>query len=230
MSDLGTAELQQAQAAPPRQRPTGVASAGRPSWLRRTFRRPNVIRLTSIVIFLTAWEIYGRHTSPIFLSYPTAIVKAFGEEIADGDLTDALRQSLTGFIIGFAIAVAAGIIVGLAIGRFRVVYYALDPFITALYNTTSVALILLPSAATKPTALRLPLRQPARKSFSVPSGPSLEQAARPPQTSVNEAATAVTRRRIRSLRSSMRSPPVGMPDAMLRNGNKDALVPPTRTT
>jgi NitT/TauT family transport system permease protein len=93
------------------------------------------------VIFLTAWEIYGRHTSPIFLSYPTAIVAAFGEEITSGDLPAALRQSLTGFIIGFAIAVGSGIIVGLAIGRFRTVYYALDPFITALYNTTSVALI-----------------------------------------------------------------------------------------
>jgi ABC-type nitrate/sulfonate/bicarbonate transport system permease component len=142
MSDrAGTAELRQAQAAPPRRRPTRVADAGQASWLSHMWRRPNVIRGTSVVIFLIAWEIYGRHTSPIFLSYPSAIVRAFGSEIASGDLGTALRQSLTGFAIGFGIAVVSGIVVGLAIGRYRYVYYALDPFITALYNTTAVALI-----------------------------------------------------------------------------------------
>jgi NitT/TauT family transport system permease protein len=112
-----------------------------PSRARRFWRHPNTIRTTSVVIFLLIWEFYGRRTSPIFLSYPTAIAKAFVNEVSDGSLGSALEQSLTGFGIGFSIAVVAGVLFGLGIGRYRIAYYALDPFITALYNTTAVALI-----------------------------------------------------------------------------------------
>jgi ABC-type nitrate/sulfonate/bicarbonate transport system permease component len=104
-------------------------------------RHPNVVRITSIAVFLVAWEIYGRQTNPIFLSYPTAVVRSFWELIANGDLARALSESMLGFVVGFSISVAGGILVGLLIGRYRLAHLALDPFITALYNTTSVALI-----------------------------------------------------------------------------------------
>jgi ABC-type nitrate/sulfonate/bicarbonate transport system permease component len=48
---------------------------------------------------------------------------------------------MLGFVVGFSISVVGGILGGLLIGRFRLAHLALDPFITALYNTTSVALI-----------------------------------------------------------------------------------------
>lgn len=106
-------------------------------WLRH----PNSIRITAVIVFLIAWQIYGSQQDPIFLPTPTAVAKAFGTLIANGDLLTALRQSMTGFVIGFSISVAGGIVLGVLIGRSRVFYYAADPFVTALYNTTSVALI-----------------------------------------------------------------------------------------
>ena len=108
---------------------------------RRFWRRPWAIRGTSIAVFLAAWELYGRHTSPIFLSYPTAILQAGWQMINSGVLGKALGQSMVGFVIGFGISVVGGVILGVLIGRYRVVYYAADPFVTALYNTTAVALI-----------------------------------------------------------------------------------------
>jgi ABC-type nitrate/sulfonate/bicarbonate transport system permease component len=106
-------------------------------WLRH----PNSIRVTSVAVFLIAWQIYGSHQDPIFLPTPTAVAKAFWELSTNGDLLTAMRQSLTGFVIGFSISVVGGIVLGVLIGRSRVFYYAADPFVTALYNTTSVALI-----------------------------------------------------------------------------------------
>jgi ABC-type nitrate/sulfonate/bicarbonate transport system permease component len=106
-------------------------------WLRH----PNSIRLTSLTVFLVAWQIYGSHKDPIFLPTPTAVARAFWTQIKSGDLIHALGQSMTGFVVGFTISVIGGIVLGVLIGRSRVFYYAADPFVTALYNTTSVALI-----------------------------------------------------------------------------------------
>jgi ABC-type nitrate/sulfonate/bicarbonate transport system permease component len=92
-------------------------------------------------IFLLAWELYGRSLNPIFLSYPTAVAGSFVELILDGRLLQATLQSLSALAVGFSISIVAGIGIGLLMGRFRTVYHALDPFVTALYNTPSVAVI-----------------------------------------------------------------------------------------
>jgi NitT/TauT family transport system permease protein len=110
----------------------------RGSWLGR---HPNVIRAVTVGSFLLIWEIYGRSLNPIFLSYPTAIAAAFVELLLDGTLIEATLQSLAALSLGFSIALVSGIVTGLLMGRYRTVYIALDPFIIALYNTPSVALI-----------------------------------------------------------------------------------------
>jgi NitT/TauT family transport system permease protein len=63
------------------------------------------------------------------------------ELIGNGQLLTATIQSLSALAIGFSVSIVAGITIGLLMGRFRTVYHALDPFVTALYNTPSVALI-----------------------------------------------------------------------------------------
>jgi ABC-type nitrate/sulfonate/bicarbonate transport system permease component len=100
-----------------------------------------VVRGLSIGLFLVAWEIYGRSLNPIFLSYPTAIVAAAYELISTGQLQLALIQSLTSLIGGFGIAIVVGIGVGLLMGLYRTVELALDPFVIALYNTPTVAIV-----------------------------------------------------------------------------------------
>src|SRR5438094_2190809 len=102
---------------------------------------PNVIRVTTVGVFLLVWEVYGRSLNPIFLSYPLAILSAAVELITSGELLAALLKSLQGLAIGFSLAVVVGITLGILMGRYRALYYALDPFIVALYATPGVALI-----------------------------------------------------------------------------------------
>ena len=102
---------------------------------------PNVIRVTTVGVFLLVWEVYGRSLNPIFLSYPLAILSAAVELITSGELLAALLKSLQGLAIGFSLAVVVGITLGILMGRYRTLYYALDPFVVALYATPGVALI-----------------------------------------------------------------------------------------
>jgi ABC-type nitrate/sulfonate/bicarbonate transport system permease component len=107
----------------------------------RLGEHPNVIRATTVGTFLIVWELYGRSLNPIFLSYPTAIALAAADLFASGELVAALLKSLQGLVIGYTLAVIVGITLGILMGRYRSVYYALDPFIVALYATPGVALI-----------------------------------------------------------------------------------------
>jgi ABC-type nitrate/sulfonate/bicarbonate transport system permease component len=100
-----------------------------------------MIRLASMTAVVGAWEFVGRRSSPIFLSYPTAVVKAGARMIASGELLRALASSLQTLVIGFVIAAAAGIVLGLLIGRYRVIDAATDWLINALYATPLVAVI-----------------------------------------------------------------------------------------
>lgn len=108
------------------------------SWLGR---HPNLIRAVTVAAFLLAWEVYGRSLNPIFLSYPTAVAGAFVELVLNGQLFGATIQSLTALALGFSVSIVAGIGIGLLMGRYRTINVALDPFVVALYNTPSVAVI-----------------------------------------------------------------------------------------
>jgi len=104
-------------------------------------RHPSIIRVASVLLLLVAWELYGRALNPVFLSYPVAITAAGVELIRDGELLTATLQTLRSLVAGFGIALVLGIGVGFLMGRYRLVSLTLDPFVTALYNTPSVALI-----------------------------------------------------------------------------------------
>ena len=100
-----------------------------------------IARLTSIVLVLGGWEIVGRRVSPVFLSYPTAILKAAVAMTLSGELFSALASSLQTLIIGFLAASVAGIVLGLLIGRYKIVDAATDWLINALYAMPMVAII-----------------------------------------------------------------------------------------
>ena len=104
-------------------------------------RHPSIIRGVSVLAVLVAWELYGRALNPVFLSYPVAIAGALVELIRSGELLQATIQTLRSLVAGFVIALVVGIGIGFLMGRYRLVSLALDPFVTALYNTPSVALI-----------------------------------------------------------------------------------------
>ncbi len=112
--------------------------------LRRKFRLtdyPNTIRVTSVIAFFVFWEVFGRDVDPLFMTYPTAILYAFRDMIASGELLNAIIATMGPFLLGMAVSIVGGIAIGLLIGQFRLAEYILDPFLDALYALPRVALV-----------------------------------------------------------------------------------------
>ncbi len=100
-----------------------------------------IVRLTSVVVVLGAWEILGRQVNPLFMSYPSAIGAASVALAVNGELLHALESSLRTLLIGFLAASAIGVAAGLLIGRYRSVDAATDWLVNALYATPLIAII-----------------------------------------------------------------------------------------
>jgi NitT/TauT family transport system permease protein len=99
------------------------------------------IRLISVAAVLALWELLGPNVNRLILRPPSQIVAAFFELLGTGELQTALVQSMRVFAVGFAVALVAGLLIGIASGRSRVLYNALDPWVSALYSVPAVALV-----------------------------------------------------------------------------------------
>lgn len=100
-----------------------------------------VIRIVSLVVLMSAWQIVGARMNPIFLSTPSKIVMALVDMGSNGKLVEALKISILGLVIGYGAAVIVGVPLGILMGRSRSLEAALDPYVNALYVTPRVALI-----------------------------------------------------------------------------------------
>jgi NitT/TauT family transport system permease protein len=106
-----------------------------------------LIRVVSLAVVLGAWQVGGSVT-PIVLSTPTQIVQGFflllSAKVPSGidqlSFVPELGVTLWTFFVGFALATVAGVVIGGAMARWMVVETALDPYVTALYNTPYVAI------------------------------------------------------------------------------------------
>ncbi len=94
-----------------------------------------------MVFLIALWEIFGRQINPLFLSYPSAIARAFLQLLPTAEFQRAALGSLQVFALGLSAALALGIVVGLLMGRYRLSEYLLDPYVYALDATPRVALI-----------------------------------------------------------------------------------------
>ncbi len=99
------------------------------------------LRPLSVVLVLGAWEWYGRHTSPLLFTYPTAIARAAIALAAHGELTRPMVQTMSVLGWGLGLSIVVGVALGLAIGRSRVIDGLLDVPFSALYATPMVALV-----------------------------------------------------------------------------------------
>ncbi len=102
---------------------------------------PNVIRTVSVMLFFVWWQYAARHANPLFMTYPTAILKAAWALTLSGELPQAFLSSMVPFAIGLAISIVGGILIGVLIGQFWWLEYVLDPFVNALYAIPRVALV-----------------------------------------------------------------------------------------
>jgi sulfonate transport system permease protein len=106
-------------------------------------RRLNVlaIRVASIAIALSVWQLVGQQIDPVLFTTPTAVGAAAVSMIASGELWQYLAPSLMTLAIGLVLAIVFGITIGLLLARFRVLDVALDMYITFLYSIPSIALV-----------------------------------------------------------------------------------------
>ena len=99
------------------------------------------VRGASVVVVLSLWEIFGRQVNPLFLSYPSAIARAFVQLLETHEFERQALGSLQVFAVGLIAALILGIALGLLMGRYRLAEYLLDPYVYALDATPRVALI-----------------------------------------------------------------------------------------
>ncbi len=101
-----------------------------------------VFGLLGFVVVLSVWEavsVLGL-VKKVVLSSPTLILNAAIKDISNGVIWPHLQASGTEYVLGFLAALVVGVPVGLAIGLFRRLNYLLDPWLSAIYATPTVAL------------------------------------------------------------------------------------------
>src|SRR5438477_197575 len=123
------------------------ALAVRTSRWRRLRPGDWAVRLGAIAVVLGVWELFGPTLNKLILRPPSDIFRAFFELVANGELQDAMAQSFRELFGGLAVALALGLVLGVASGRWRFVYNAIDPLVSALYDVPSVALVPLIAVA-----------------------------------------------------------------------------------
>ena len=117
--------------------PAAEAATG---WARLK-ERPNLIRVVAVILFFIFWEFAGREGNELFMSYPSAIVRAAWIITADGTLIEAFRASMVPFAIGMAISIVGGIAFGVVMARVWLFEYIVDPYVNALYAIPRIALV-----------------------------------------------------------------------------------------
>jgi NitT/TauT family transport system permease protein len=102
---------------------------------------PVILGIVSFAVILFVWEAVVRlgWANPFFISQPSAIVGSLSRSARSGELWHNLTVSLGEFAIGYAASVVVGILAGVLAGRFRIVEYALDPFLWFLYSAPLIA-------------------------------------------------------------------------------------------
>lgn len=100
--------------------------------------------LLGFVVVLPLWEAVVRLglVKRVTLSSPSLILEAAWEDLfVNGILWPHIFQSSQQFFLGLGLALITGVPLGLALGLFRRLNYFLDPWLSAIYATPTIALV-----------------------------------------------------------------------------------------
>lgn len=122
-----------------------LEGAPRPFWrgLVRLGRRYADVLLpaAALVVFLVAWEVFGRLTDPILFSPPSRVARGFAELLETGRLQRAFLVTMNALSVAFLLSVAVGLPMGLVLGRWKALAEVLEPYIDAIYATPRVVIV-----------------------------------------------------------------------------------------
>lgn len=113
---------------------------------RAPFRLPQerlIFGLLGFVSVIALWEAVTQLelVRRALISSPSAIFATAVSDFSTGYIWPHIAISMQEYWFGFAVALAMGIPLGLAIGFFRHLFYVLDPWISAMYATPTIALV-----------------------------------------------------------------------------------------
>jgi ABC-type nitrate/sulfonate/bicarbonate transport system permease component len=100
--------------------------------------------LLGFVIVLPLWELVVQLgiVKRVTLSAPSLIATAaVNDLLLQGTLWPHILQSSQQFVLGLGLALVTGVPLGLALGLFRRLNYFLDPWLSAIYATPTIALV-----------------------------------------------------------------------------------------
>ena len=100
-----------------------------------------IIRMVSLAIFLSLWQIAAINVDPVLFTTPWKVAVAAVDMIKTGELWNSLWPSLLVLLMGLSLAIAFGTLLGLMLARFRIMDIGLTVYITFLYSIPSVALV-----------------------------------------------------------------------------------------
>ena len=104
----------------------------------------NTSMVRAVISFLVvgiAWELAGRSGQwPLVLAPLSSIFASFWKMVSTGEIWKHVTTSSIEFLWGFALAAVVGIVLGIAIATSDVIRDFVDPWISALYSTPTVAL------------------------------------------------------------------------------------------
>jgi ABC-type nitrate/sulfonate/bicarbonate transport system permease component len=103
--------------------------------------RKLTVRLLSFIVVILLWEYVGRRVNPILFTYPLAIAQAFVSLVVSGELQSYMTGSLLVLTYASILSIVVGVLFGVVMGRFAVVEWATDIYISALYSTPMVAVV-----------------------------------------------------------------------------------------
>jgi NitT/TauT family transport system permease protein len=103
--------------------------------------RKFAVRVLSFAVVILLWEYFGRRINPILFTYPLAIAQAFVSLVASGELQSYMSGSLLVLTYASVLSIVVGVLLGVVMGRFAVVEWATDIYISALYSTPMVAVV-----------------------------------------------------------------------------------------
>jgi NitT/TauT family transport system permease protein len=116
---------------------------------RRRLRLPSIndrvkYGLIGFVVVLPLWELVVQLglVRKVTLSAPSIIARtAVDDLVLTGTLWPHIFQSSQHFVLGLGLALVTGVPLGLALGLFRRLNYFLDPWLSAIYATPTIALV-----------------------------------------------------------------------------------------
>jgi NitT/TauT family transport system permease protein len=103
--------------------------------------RSRTIGILSVLIGIGLWEACSRlFFDPLFLPPPSAVWGRFLQLAGDGTLIDDITVSGQSYLLGLAVAIVAGVLLGVAMASSPLVRDVLDPWVSALNATPTIAL------------------------------------------------------------------------------------------